>query len=111
MYHKNDIPIKLADFPYVLVNKIILCNCKLEGGESFLLDSLAAWSDNPDQFKMYFILTLAFVNYFDNWMDSYMATIDLNITEKKQMLPLALLNLSPNDSVLINRSYYVLVIL
>ena len=48
----NDIPITLPNYPYVVVNRSIPYNCELEEEEGFLLDSLAACSDNPDQFKM-----------------------------------------------------------
>ena len=32
----NDIPIKIPDYPYTLVNRSIICNCELEAEESFL---------------------------------------------------------------------------
>ena len=62
----NDKPIKIPDYLYVLVNRIILCNCELEAEESFLLDLLVACTDSPNQFKMYVAVNLASVNYFGN---------------------------------------------
>ena len=38
----NDIPVKNPSFPYVLVNRSVLCNCRIEAENSFLLESLAA---------------------------------------------------------------------
>ena len=86
---KNYIPIKNPDYLYVLINRSILYNL-LEAEESFLLDSLVACTDNSNQFKMYFAVNLTFVNYFDNWTDSIMPTIDLYINEDEQILPVAL---------------------
>ena len=39
---KNDIPVKIPIFPYVLVNRSMLCNCRIETKNNFLLESLAA---------------------------------------------------------------------
>ena len=41
----NDIPVKISSFPYVLVNKSVLCNCGIEAENIFLLESLAACHD------------------------------------------------------------------
>ena len=60
-----------------------VCNSELETAEHFLLDSLMACTNAPNQFKMYFIFNLAFVNYFDSWTNSIMPSNDLNITEEK----------------------------
>ena len=38
----NDIPVKNPSHPYVLVNRIILCNCGIEVDYHYLLESLAA---------------------------------------------------------------------
>ena len=38
----NDIPVKIPSHPYVLVNRIVLCNCGIEVENHFLLESLAA---------------------------------------------------------------------
>ena len=58
----NDI-LNIPGYLYVLVNRSILYNCKLETEESFLLDSLAVCTDSPNEFKIYFTVNLAFVNY------------------------------------------------
>ena len=41
----NDIPIKIPSQPYVLVNRSILCNCKIEAENNFLLESSATCHD------------------------------------------------------------------
>ena len=55
------------------------------------------------QFKMYFMLNLAFVNNFDKWTDSIMPIIDLDIIEEEQTLPIALQDLTPNTSKFIDK--------
>ena len=74
-------PIKLSDYSYVLANRKILCTCRLEAVESFLLDSLKACSDNQGQFKMYFSMNVA-LTIFDNWMYSNLPTINIYICSK-----------------------------
>ena len=38
----NDIPVKFPSYPYVLVNRNVLCNCAIEAESNFLLESLGA---------------------------------------------------------------------
>ena len=99
----NDMAIKLPDYLYVLVNRVIVCNCELEAEERFLLDSFAACSYEPDSFKMYLTINLAFINYFDNWTDSNLPSINIDITEQEQTLPLTLQDLNLKHSVLMER--------
>ena len=37
----NDIPIRIPSYPYVLLNRSVLCNCGIEVENNFLLESLA----------------------------------------------------------------------
>ena len=37
----NDIPVKICSHPYVLVNRSVLCNHRIEAENNFLLESLA----------------------------------------------------------------------
>ena len=62
----NDIPVKIPSFPYVLVNRSVLCNCRIEVENNFLLESLAACHDAESKLVMYFMVYTAFVNYLDN---------------------------------------------
>ena len=43
---------------------------------------------------MYFTVNLAFVSYFDNWIDSIILTINHDITEDEQTLPISLQDLT-----------------
>ena len=52
----NNIPIEIPSHPYVLLNRMILCNCIIEVENNFLLESFAACdleSDSAD-LEMYF---------------------------------------------------------
>ena len=51
---------------YVLVNRSILCNCRIEAENNVLLGSLAACHDTESKLLIYFIVNTAFVKYLDN---------------------------------------------
>ena len=61
----NDIPIKIPSHPYVLVNRSILCNCRIEADNHHLLESIAACDNKITKLVMYFTINLAFTNYLD----------------------------------------------
>ena len=67
----NDIPVKIPNFPYILVNRSVLCNCGIESENKFVFfESLAACHDVESKLVMYFIVNTAFVNYLYNLTDS-----------------------------------------
>ena len=53
----NDIPKEIPSHPYVLVNRIVLCNCGIEAENNFLLESLAACHNTNMNLIMYFKVT------------------------------------------------------
>ena len=59
----NDIPIEIPSHPYILVNRSVLCNCRIEAENNYLLESLAACHDSNSKLIMYFTLNNAFTNY------------------------------------------------
>ena len=63
----NDIPIKILSYPYILVNRSVLCNCGIEAENNFLLESLATCHDADTNLVMYFIANTAFTNYIDQF--------------------------------------------
>ena len=69
--HNNNIPINIPGHPYVLMNRSILWNCDVEAESNFLLVSLAACKgpETKTDLEMYFIINLAFVNYFDDMIE------------------------------------------
>ena len=86
----TDIPVNSSSFPYVLVNESVLCNCRIEVENNFLLESLAAHHNVESKLVMYFMVNTAFVNYLDNLTDSLKFPILLNWTTHEQTLPIFL---------------------
>ena len=84
------------------MNRSILCNCNIESESNFLLESLSA----PDYFEtksdivMYFTVNLAFVNYFDNVIESLGIPILRNWTTQEQILPVSVELFEINASLL-----------
>ena len=76
----------------MLLNRTVLCNCLIEAESNFLLESIAAC--NPERtnidLEMYFVANTAFLNYFDELIN----TLDIpdfhNITKQKHILPISL---------------------
>ena len=52
----NNIPIKIPCLPYVLVNRTVLCNCRIEAEDNFLLESIATCYGKQSDLVMYFQL-------------------------------------------------------
>ena len=77
----NNIPIKIPSHPHVLVNRSILCNCRIEVENNYLLESLAACHDSRTKLVMYFMVNLAFANYLNNF--NLMEEINAPIITKK----------------------------
>ena len=61
----SDIPIKIPSLSYVLVNRSILCNCRIEADNHHLLESIATCDNKITKLVMYFTIYLAFTNYLD----------------------------------------------
>ena len=61
----NDIPIKILSHPYVLVNRSILCNCRIEADNHNPLKSIATCDNKDSNLVMYFTINMAFANYLD----------------------------------------------
>ena len=76
---KNDMPVKIPSFPYVLVNSILF-HCGIEAENNFLLESITACHDTKSYWVMYFTLKTAFVNFFENLTDSLEVPILQNWT-------------------------------
>ena len=96
----NDIPIKIPNHPYVLVNSSVLFNCSIEVENHFLLKSLAACQDTNSKLGMYFTVNTVFVNYLDqfpNLIQSLEFPIIKNKTTLGKSYPYlkTLLNLTP----------------
>ena len=89
----NDIPIKIPSHPYVLVNRSILCNCRIEADNHHLLESITACSNKITKLVMYFTINLAFTNYLDmlpNMTDSLLLIKDRTRYEQPLHLNLSM---------------------
>ena len=61
----NDIPVRIPSHPYVLVNRSVLCTCRIEADNHHLLESLTACDNKVINLIMYFTINVAFTNYLD----------------------------------------------
>ena len=92
----NNIPIEIPSHPYVLLNRMVLCNCIIEAESNFLLKSIAACDPerNDIDLEMYFVANTAFLKYFDELI----GTLDIpsfhNIIRQEHIL---LISLESND--------------
>ena len=56
----------VPSYPYVLLNRLLLCNCHLESGLTYFLKSLGSCS-SQDKFTMYFSINSAFNHYMSSF--------------------------------------------
>ena len=87
----NDIPIEIPSHLYVLVNRIVLCNCRIEA-ENNLLESLAACHNDNTKLVMHFTISIAFTSYINelNLTEELEAPIPINKTISEHTLALFL---------------------
>ena len=60
--HNHNLAMPLAQFPYVLVNRSLLCHCRLQSGMTHLAKSLASCKD-ATSLKLYFTINAVFNHY------------------------------------------------
>ena len=86
--YTNNIPVNIPSHPYVLLDRNILCNCDIEAESNVLLGSLAACEEHakPD-LEMYFMVSLAFVDYLEQLNETITTPINRNWTCAKQPIP------------------------
>ena len=86
----NNIPIKIPHYPYVLINRKVLFNCRIEVEDNFLLESIAACAGKQSDLIMYFTVNIVFMHYFDNLTNDLEVHILQNWTMHEQVLPISL---------------------
>ena len=88
----NNIPIEIPSYPYVLLNRTVLCNCIIEAESNFLLESIAACDPERDDvdLEMYFVANTAFLNYFDELINTLDIPASHNITRQEHILSILL---------------------
>ena len=70
----NDIPVKIPSHPNVLVKRSVLCNCSIEAGNHYLLESIGVCDNRNSKLIKYFTINMAFANYlttFPNLTESF----------------------------------------
>ena len=88
----SGIPIEIPSHPYVLVNRSILCNCRIEAGNNCVLESLATCHDTITKLIMYFTINSAFINDLNefNLMEKLEVPILTNRSTSEITLPVFL---------------------
>ena len=86
----------------MLVNRSILCNCRIEAENNFLLESLATCQDSNTKLIMYFTVNSAFTNYLNkfNLREELDIPILTNKSTSEVTLPVFLNKSTFNDMLL-----------
>ena len=99
----NSIPIEIPSHLYVLLNRMVLCNCIIEAESNFLLESIAACDPERDDvdLEMYFVANTAFLNYFDELINTLDIPVFHNITRQEHILPISLVSNDFDEELLL----------
>ena len=85
------------------MDRNILCNCDIEAKSNFLLESLAACSEQENEnsdLKMYFTVYLAFANYLDQLEETIDVAIERNWMHHILVLPISIGPFQMNQNLL-----------
>ena len=86
----NDIPVKIPSHPYVLVNRSVLCNCRIEADNHYLLESLATCNNKANNLVIYFTINMDFTNYLTMLPNLTIPSLIRDRTTYEQPLPINL---------------------
>ena len=78
----------MPSHPYVLINRIVLCNCRIEPEDNFLLESIATCIGKQSDLVMYFTVNRAFLHYYESLTNNLDVHILQNWTMHEQVLPI-----------------------
>ena len=70
------------------MNRSILCNCRIEAENNYLLESLAACHDSNSKLVMYFTINNIFTNYLNEF--NLTEEVEIPIFTNKSTLKIAL---------------------
>ena len=84
----------VPSYPYVLVNRFILCNCHLESGLTYLLESLGSCSPSS-KFIMFFTINSAFNHYMSLFGLSENETTSTELISSEHVFDIFLNNTLP----------------
>ena len=86
----NDIPVKIPSHPHVLGNRSVLCNCRIEADNHYLLESIATCDNKDYSLGMYFNINMAFTNDLDILPNVTIPSLIKDRTTQEQPLPINL---------------------
>ena len=86
----NSIPVMIPSHLYVSINRTVLCNCRIEVEDNFLLESIAACPGKQSALTMYFTVNTTFMHYFDSLTSNLENHILQNWTMHEQVLLISL---------------------
>ena len=71
---------------------MVLCNCIVEAESNFLLESIAGCDPESDStdLELYFVANTAFLNYFDELINTLDTPFLHNVTRQEHVLPISL---------------------
>ena len=89
----HDYPIKIPRHPYILLKRLVLCNCDIHAEEHSLLESIATCPGKQSNMTIYYTVNTAFMPYLDTFKEELELSrleINQNWTTQKQVLPISL---------------------
>ena len=86
----NNIPVKIPSHPYVVVNRNVLGNCRIEAANHYLLESIATCSNKLNNLVMYFTINMAFTNYLNMFSNLTIPPLIKDRTMYEQSIPINL---------------------
>ena len=94
--------IEIPSHPYVLMNRSVLCNCRIEAENNYLLEYLTACHDSNSNLIMYFTINNAFTNYLNefNLTEELEIPVFINKSTSEITLPVLLNKTTFDESLL-----------
>ena len=90
----------LPEFNYVLVNRSILCKCRIEGDLTYILQSIGSCSEPTESLTLYFTANLAFAQFMHEILN-LPGTLNGKLTTTPQILNISLGKFQDKDGKLI----------
>ena len=90
----------LPEFNYVLVNRSILCKCRIEGDLTYILQSIGSCSEPTESLTLYFTANLAFAQFMHEILN-LTGTLNDKLTTTPQLLNISLGKFQGKDGKLI----------
>ena len=83
-----------------LVNRSVLCNCRIEANNHYVLESIATCDNKDSNLVMYFTINMAFINYLNMLPNvTNLLTLIKDRTTYEQPLPINLCILTFDSSL------------